>query len=1594
MHKRIISAFLLFSVIFSLYPCAWAASPDVDWSKVDKTKIERKAYIHASKNDPSADPLSYTNIYAGEDVDIYAAIDAPNKGKKDAGGNYDKSEYQYNLNSYIVKFYFDPNYFDLVYCDTKTHKNPSLTKGTDQSAINYMLPFQTLGMTFEDAKANGVTGWSESQMTGVIADRTDNVLTNVTKQDIYGKTYAVVQGVFMIQGENILFPEQDAVDLNWYNLCNITLRPKTTAKGSTEVMVETGAISNDGIFELIPKHKAGYPYTYRDSTTMLYGGYHQLIIGDTAPVSPPVPDKDPGYYSPSESGALVVHLSSATAGSEIFYSVDENAPGFPDDTKFLPYDDSKGIEILYTTQIRCYARKLINGAYKYSYVMSYNYFIEPPAPTLYFADGSKVPYYYYTDQNKFSVFGTDKSDKDGNISNIYEIYYTFSLTASTDEIDISTSGSAPNTGWVKLSKLTREIEITKSTPVRLVTVRGTSKADTEFSSVALYMLYIMPAPVMANPDKNYGHTTPFTVELTTESSKSGAQILFTTDGSDPRTHGILYTEPVTITKNTTLRAVALLNGTFSITTAYNYVFDEMPALTVSAVPYPGEYNEEVFVYLTTGNFEDIIYYTTDGSLPDETGTVYDKTKLIHIKKDTTITAIAVSKDGKSKGDAAKFKYTIVPDAPVIVPSSTQFTEKNKVVTIFKPHPGSEYKLCYTTDGSDPRTSSSKKFASGDKADVAVSGSTVVSAVIINSSEHYSKVTTETYEVISGKPARPEVTLKPNVYILENDNPTPYETSFYSQPEGTKIYYTIGYGTVPENPKKGSSDTFEFNGENIPVKGNTIIKAIAVDEKGRQSDLGVFSYSIVPEAPKIPESTILPDAAGVLLPVIGIDGESIHYCMGSVQNDVLLDGFDRFYVDPVTGKAYRDEAGTIELGSPLPSDAHNTSPFELTAYATLDGVKSDESRGTYTYSSSPDTVLPPYISIPSGNYDERAIDENGNGIADDDENTLLKPEIYCLTEGAEIFWYYADSPENVYKYDKPLEITDDCLIYMYSVKNGIKSSENLAFYRFIPLPPVIKPISGIYEDKVDVIIEENPASPKNANHSIYYRKSTDSSASDTLYLGGKITVDRDEIIKAYTIKDHKPLEPGSGTYSKAVYEYYLFAKSPSPGSGSIFVNSPFDTRHTFAVNELSENPCNQGITLNTLSGYNIHYKYTVTLASGEVYSVPEAVFNPNSTAPIYPSPLWSKLQINAWLEDDDGNLILDSPADFNYDFVILNKPVSTLAETDANGNPILYTSGTQYKLVNEYANSGRNITLFYTRDGSDPTDPAKRKVFSDGDMFTLTSSETLRAVYMETVDGISFFGPEAKYIYALKTSSGGGGGGGGGGGRTTVDNTRKYTKDIFGNEHPTHIRYIYGYPNGSVQPNGKITREEIAAILYRIKNHDYEKPFVETGEVFPDVDISRWSAHDIEYMADQKVVYGYPDNEFKPANNLTRAEFAALISRFAELEKTDKENPFPDLESSHWAYEDILKLNASGLMQGYEDGTYRPESQITRAEVMTVVNKILGRNPSEPYVKALDFNPYNDLEKDKWYYVIVLEATITHNYYLDDKGVEIKWEDCK
>ena len=224
--------------------------------------------------------------------------------------------------------------------------------------------------------------------------------------------------------------------------------------------------------------------------------------------------------------------------------------------------------------------------------------------------------------------------------------------------------------------------------------------------------------------------------------------------------------------------------------------------------------------------------------------------------------------------------------------------------------------------------------------------------------------------------------------------------------------------------------------------------------------------------------------------------------------------------------------------------------------------------------------------------------------------------------------------------------------------------------------------------------------------------------------------------------------------------------------------------------------------------------------------------------------------------------------------------------------------------------------------------------------------------------------------------------------TPVYKNPTYTKDIFGVEHKSHNAYINGYADGTVKPDGNITREELATILYRVSND--ASAVVASGDKFNDVSADRWSANAIEFMASKKVVNGYEDGSFKPENNLTRGEFAAMIARFANLTDTAASRTFNDVDSSYWGFKNIMALNKAGYINGYEDGTFRPEANVTRAEVMTVINKIIGRSADASYVKSLDNNKFSDLDKNAWYYVDVMEATTDHNYTLNKNGVETEW----
>lgn len=334
----------------------------------------------------------------------------------------------------------------------------------------------------------------------------------------------------------------------------------------------------------------------------------------------------------------------------------------------------------------------------------------------------------------------------------------------------------------------------------------------------------------------------------------------------------------------------------------------------------------------------------------------------------------------------------------------------------------------------------------------------------------------------------------------------------------------------------------------------------------------------------------------------------------------------------------------------------------------------------------------------------------------------------------------------------------------------------------------------------------------------------------------------------------------------------------------------------------------------------------------------------------------------------------------------------------------YKSGTEYTLVNEYTadDPDSKVILFYTTDGSDPTKSTARKAYN-GEKLKINDDVTVKTVYMSPCLSCEkcsngkyaecenpVYGEVGEYKYTVPGSSDKAGGITRRGSSSSVKG-RTYTKDIFGVEHKSHTAYIKGYSDGTVRPNETITREEIAEILYRISN---DAAFITAGgNKFSDVAADRWSAAAIEFMTEKGVITGYEDGSFRPSDNLTRAEFAALVSRFANLYNGGEITKYKDVDDTLWAYRSIMALTNAKLMNGYEDGSFRPENNITRAEVMTVINKILGRYPNAEYIKTQKLNRFSDLNENDWYYSAVVEATTTHEYYLTN-GTETSWENVK
>ena len=207
---------------------------------------------------------------------------------------------------------------------------------------------------------------------------------------------------------------------------------------------------------------------------------------------------------------------------------------------------------------------------------------------------------------------------------------------------------------------------------------------------------------------------------------------------------------------------------------------------------------------------------------------------------------------------------------------------------------------------------------------------------------------------------------------------------------------------------------------------------------------------------------------------------------------------------------------------------------------------------------------------------------------------------------------------------------------------------------------------------------------------------------------------------------------------------------------------------------------------------------------------------------------------------------------------------------------------------------------------------------------------------------------------------------------------------------SHFAYVGGYPDATVQPNGNITRAEVSAIFYRLLKDEVKAEYTCGTNIFPDVNAGDWFNVDVSTMANLNVLGGYPDGTFKPNSPITRAEFVAIITKFVDYSIADPDR-FPDI-SGHWAEEAILEAAAAGWVGGYEDGTFRPENNLTRAEAMVIVNKILCRTPLS-VDDLLDgmINWPDNADPTAWYYVDVQEATNGHEYeWLDKEQTHEHW----
>ena len=600
-----------------------------------------------------------------------------------------------------------------------------------------------------------------------------------------------------------------------------------------------------------------------------------------------------------------------------------------------------------------------------------------------------------------------------------------------------------------------------------------------------------------------------------------------------------------------------------------------------------------------------------------------------------------------------------------------------------------------------------------------------------------------------------------------------------------------------------------------------------------------------------------------------------------------------------------------------------------------------------------------VNYPGGSNYSGTVDSAGNVIGNTQYNGLPEPGYYLILSNAVNEWIAANDTD---KTTPDAERLDDILTLTYQV-GAVERTWKLIYLGVYSREPNGTVSQYVYSMSA---VDDHPVSLRvfdDTNDSGDYDESDKTITTDDIMMSELVVGDTYHMTIDGGLLDQSQVQAqftlGEGAAAKSI------TCNVEIGTGELLVKSVTDIGTTTNAIEDNGDAVASG-TLTAVADSTVHYYVNdseVTVDPDRVQLLVDSVSN--------------STEFNRSMEQDainkadtqDGVSLSDAQAESFY---------LDLVDTQ-NGNTVVTLGDDEltiyWPMPSDADENGEFYIVHYdemdrTQVSSLQSNPEIIEVTRDGD---------------HLVFQVGSFSP---FVLVYEKDDGGSHSGGGGGGSSNDDDDDDDDKPELNKED--HIAYVSGYPDGTVQPEGYITREEVATIFFRLLTDSSRADFITEYNPYPDVEYGRWSYYAITTMTNGDLMLGRPGGVFDPGANITRAEFAVVASLFSNAQYSGPDQ-FTDI-SEHWARDYINRAAAEGWVAGYPDGTFGPDRFITRAEVMALVNEVLERAPDADYMLE-DMTVWPDNPESAWYYEDVQEATNSHAYvWRNSQHTSEDWED--